>query len=194
LGSSLFPKQFHGLASKLVVSAYSEINTLVGYYKTAGPRIGTILIFLGALLGNSESVQVRRQSVKKVCSKRCRTYIFKVSKLNSRHQPAIAGYLCKGGVMRSKLLRRKAASEYLNQNHGVQRATSTLAKLAVVGGGPVFRRDGRVPLYSTDDLDLWAASLLSQPMRTTSDLRDKMHAEIEVPLTQEKGGSDALGG
>lgn len=66
-------------------------------------------------------------------------------------------------------LRRKAASKYLNQTHGVQRAPSTLAKLAVIGGGPVFRRVGRIPLYSTEDLDDWVSSILSKPMRSTSD-------------------------
>jgi hypothetical protein len=59
-----------------------------------------------------------------------------------------------------KLLRRKA---------GLDRAPSTLAKLAVIGGGPIFRRAGRVPLYSPEDLDAWAESLLSPPMRSTSE-------------------------
>jgi hypothetical protein len=68
-----------------------------------------------------------------------------------------------------RLLRRTAASDYLDKEHGVQRAPTTLAKLAVIGGGPVFRRAGRVPLYSTDDLDNWVASKLSAPMRSTSD-------------------------
>ena len=68
-----------------------------------------------------------------------------------------------------RLLRRKAASAYLYKIHGLERAASTLAKLAVIGGGPVFRRLNRVPLYSTDDLDEWVASKLSGPMRSTSD-------------------------
>ena len=68
-----------------------------------------------------------------------------------------------------KLLRRKAASDYLRETHGLERAPSTLAKLAVIGGGPVFRRAGRIPLYSPEDLDCWAASLLSAPMRSTSE-------------------------
>jgi hypothetical protein len=63
-------------------------------------------------------------------------------------------------MITSKLLRRKAASEYLHQAHGVERAPSTLAKLAVTGGGPAFRRIGRVPLYAADDLDAWVASKL----------------------------------
>ena len=68
-----------------------------------------------------------------------------------------------------RLLRRKAASAYLYKIHGLERAPSTLAKLAVIGGGPIFRRVNRVPLYSTDDLDEWVASKLSGPMRSTSD-------------------------
>jgi hypothetical protein len=69
----------------------------------------------------------------------------------------------------SKLLRRKAASDYLHETHGLERAPSTLAKLAVTGGGPIFRRIGRVPYYETNDLDEWVASKLSLPMRSTSD-------------------------
>jgi hypothetical protein len=72
-------------------------------------------------------------------------------------------------VSTTKLLRRKAASQYLHQTHGLERAPSTLAKLAVIGGGPVFRRVGRVPLYAPGDLDAWVASKLGPPMRSTSD-------------------------
>ncbi len=68
-----------------------------------------------------------------------------------------------------KFLRRKAASQYLEETWGVIRTPSTLAKYAVIGGGPVFRRDSRFPLYSPDDLDAWARSKLSAPMRSTSE-------------------------
>jgi hypothetical protein len=68
----------------------------------------------------------------------------------------------------AKLLRRLEASKYLREAHGVVRAPATLAKLAVSGDGPTFRRDGKVPLYSTDDLDGWVASILSPPMRSTT--------------------------
>jgi hypothetical protein len=68
-----------------------------------------------------------------------------------------------------KLLRRKLASAYLWEVHGVERAPTTLAKLAVIGGGPVFRRIGRIPLYAPEDLDEWVASKLSAPMHSTSD-------------------------
>src|SRR5258707_14208723 len=69
-----------------------------------------------------------------------------------------------------RLLRRKAASAYLHETYGLERAPSTLAKLAVIGGGPVFRRMNRVPLYSIDDLEEWVASKLSRPMGSTSDI------------------------
>jgi hypothetical protein len=72
-----------------------------------------------------------------------------------------------------RFLRRKAASDYLRETHGLERAPSTLAKLAVIGGGPTFRRAGRIPVYATDDLDEWAISLLSPPMRSTSDTSPK---------------------
>jgi hypothetical protein len=73
----------------------------------------------------------------------------------------------------SRLLRRKAASEYLHAVHGLERAAPTLAKLAVTGGGPVFRRIGRVPFYASKDLDAWVASKLGPPMRSTSDVAAK---------------------
>jgi hypothetical protein len=70
----------------------------------------------------------------------------------------------------NRLLRRKAASEYLHQTHGLERAPSTLAKLAVSGGGPVFRHIGRVPLYAPSDLDAWVASKLGPRRHSTSEV------------------------
>lgn len=68
-----------------------------------------------------------------------------------------------------RFLRRKAASRYLHEVHGIDRAPSTLAKYAVVGGGPVFQHMGRDPVYTPVNLDDWVASKLSGPMRSTSD-------------------------
>ena len=68
-----------------------------------------------------------------------------------------------------KFLCRKAASKYLHDIHGVVRAPSTLAKYAVIGGGPIFQRMGRDPVYSPVNLDKWVASKLSGPMRSTSE-------------------------
>jgi hypothetical protein len=67
------------------------------------------------------------------------------------------------------LLRRPAASRYLLEVWGVQRAPATLAKLAVIGGGPRFLRANRWPLYAPDELDSWAGSLLGEPVASTSE-------------------------
>jgi hypothetical protein len=68
-----------------------------------------------------------------------------------------------------RFLRRKAASIYLRETYGLERAPSTLAKLAVLGGGPPFRRMNRVPLYAEDDLDKWVESKLGPRILSTSD-------------------------
>jgi hypothetical protein len=66
-------------------------------------------------------------------------------------------------------LRRREASEYLRERYNIHRAPSTLAKLAVVGGGPSFRHAGRVPLYPIPELDRWAESIMSPLRSSTSD-------------------------
>ena len=71
----------------------------------------------------------------------------------------------------NRRLRRAEASTYLLENHGIRRAVGTLAKLAVVGGGPRFRVAGRTPLYEPDDLDAWAESILSPLVGSTTELR-----------------------
>ena len=66
--------------------------------------------------------------------------------------------------------RRDEASAYLRDTHGVQRAPGTLAKYAVVGGGPPFRKAGRTPLYTPNDLDAWVDSILSPLVSNTSEI------------------------
>jgi hypothetical protein len=88
-----------------------------------------------------------------------------------------------------RFLRRKAASAYLHKTYGLDRAPSTLAKLAVIGGGPVFRRINRVPLYSTDDLDDWVSSKLSGPMRSTSDNKCTRDASVLDGLREREGSA-----
>ena len=70
----------------------------------------------------------------------------------------------------SKYLNRKAASTYLLSTWGLRRSANYLAKLAVVGGGPPFRKAGRDPLYTVEDLDGWASSLIGPLVRSTSEL------------------------
>ena len=66
-------------------------------------------------------------------------------------------------------LRRREASAYLDEVHGLQEAPTTLAKKACLGGGPVFESFGRVPYYRTESLDSYAEARLSGPRRSTSD-------------------------
>jgi hypothetical protein len=66
-----------------------------------------------------------------------------------------------------KYLRRRAASDHL-RSQGLPVAAATLAKLAVVGGGPAIQYFGRIPLYSIDELERWVAERLSAPRRSTS--------------------------
>lgn len=66
--------------------------------------------------------------------------------------------------------RRVDASIYLKEKWGIDRKSTTLAKLASIGGGPRFEHAGRVPLYPEPELDLWAQSIISPLRRSTSDL------------------------
>jgi hypothetical protein len=76
-------------------------------------------------------------------------------------------------------LRRKAASQYLLERHGIERAPATLAKIAVTGGGPPFSHAGRIPLYAPDDLDQWALSLIRGPVCSTSERATKAPTVVE---------------
>lgn len=70
---------------------------------------------------------------------------------------------------RRRLLRRAAASVYLRETWGVERAPATLAKLACLGGGPRFHRAGRWPLYDPDHLDDWSRELIGAAVASTSE-------------------------
>lgn len=64
---------------------------------------------------------------------------------------------------------RAEASAYLLAKHGISRTPATLAKLAVIGGGPAFRKAGiRRVLYDVVELDRWADGIISKPMASTS--------------------------
>jgi hypothetical protein len=68
-------------------------------------------------------------------------------------------------------LSRQEASTYILERYGEPCSVSpkTLAKLAVIGGGPVFRKFGRRVAYSHEALDAWAEGRLSAPRRNTSE-------------------------
>lgn len=66
-------------------------------------------------------------------------------------------------------LRRGSAAQYVRDKWGQPCEPSWLAKLAVVGGGPTFRKAGRFPLYTPDDLDDWARARIGAPQNSTSE-------------------------
>jgi hypothetical protein len=66
-------------------------------------------------------------------------------------------------------LRRADAAIYVTDRYGFPCSRQWLAKLAVVGGGPVFRKAGRYPIYQPDDLDRWAQARIGPAQHSTSD-------------------------
>ncbi len=68
-----------------------------------------------------------------------------------------------------RFLRRDDAARYVATTFGFPCSRQWLAKLAVVGGGPMFRKAGRTPLYSPADLDAWAVARIGAPQRSTSE-------------------------
>ena len=66
-----------------------------------------------------------------------------------------------------EFLRRKGAAEYLRTRYGFGTVAS-LSKLAVVGGGPEFRKLGKIVLYEPATLDRWARQRMSEPRASTS--------------------------
>jgi hypothetical protein len=70
-----------------------------------------------------------------------------------------------------QFLRRADAAAYVQGRYGFPCSRQWLAKLAVVGGGPLFRKAGRTPLYAPADLDTWALARIGAPQLSTSDSR-----------------------
>jgi hypothetical protein len=67
-----------------------------------------------------------------------------------------------------RFLRRADAAHHVRTNWGIPCSTKWLAKLAVIGGGPIFRKAGRFPIYLPADLDAWAEARIGAPRRSTS--------------------------
>jgi len=67
-----------------------------------------------------------------------------------------------------KKLGRRDAAQFLT-DQGYKTAHATLAKLACIGGGPLFESFGRRPLYREADLLAWAQGRTTGPRRSTSD-------------------------
>ena len=69
-----------------------------------------------------------------------------------------------------RYLSRTEAAQYIRTRYGFPCSRQWLAKLAVLGGGPIFRKAGRNPIYAPADLDNWAMSRIGEPQRSTSDV------------------------
>ena len=67
-------------------------------------------------------------------------------------------------------LRRADAARYIREAYGIPCVATTLAKYACIGGGPTFRKAGKFPIYSRDDLDAWANQRLGKLVHSTSEL------------------------
>ena len=68
----------------------------------------------------------------------------------------------------ARFFRRADAAQYVRATYGFPCSRQWLAKLAVVGGGPMYRKAGRTPLYAPADLDAWATARIGSPQRSTS--------------------------
>jgi hypothetical protein len=66
--------------------------------------------------------------------------------------------------------RRNEAATYIETTYGIPCSPKTLAKWACIGGGPAFRKAGRIPLYPFSGLDAWAQSKLGPLVRSTSEV------------------------
>lgn len=70
----------------------------------------------------------------------------------------------------NRFLRRADAAAYVCQTYGFPCSRQWLAKLAVIGGGPIFRKAGRFPIYKRIDLDQWAQARIGPARASTGDL------------------------
>jgi hypothetical protein len=73
----------------------------------------------------------------------------------------------------SPFRRRDSAAAYLTEKWGIPTSPRTLAKQACIGGGPAFRKAGRIPLYAEEDLDQYAREKIGPRVRSTSELPAK---------------------
>jgi hypothetical protein len=83
---------------------------------------------------------------------------------------------------RERKYRRSEASEYLKQEHDLDCAPTTLAKLATTGGGPPFFSGPKFPLYPQRGLDEWAKRKLGKLVNSTSEAPPKPAPRRREPV------------
>lgn len=68
-------------------------------------------------------------------------------------------------------LTRAEASKYLKEHHRISYTPKSLAKLAVTGDGPKFRKpNARLALYDRCELDRWANEKLGPEFGSTAEI------------------------
>lgn len=85
---------------------------------------------------------------------------------------------------RPNFLNRVDAAQHVRETWGLSCSPKWLAKLAVVGGGPIYRKAGRTPLYTREDLDVWANSRIGVRRHSTSVLAEECSAIGQVRGTR----------
>jgi hypothetical protein len=78
-----------------------------------------------------------------------------------------------------RYLGRAEAAQYIQERYGFSCSRQWLAKLAVLGGGSIFRKAGRNPIYAPADLDDWAMTRIGELQRSTSDVPSNASAPSE---------------
>lgn len=91
-----------------------------------------------------------------------------------------------------RYMTRAEAAKYITDNW-FPHSPKTLAKLAVIGGGPVFRKAGRVPIYMPSDCDDYARSKISQPVCSTAELAKVSAAQLRADHPQHQALASASG-
>lgn len=92
--------------------------------------------------------------------------------------------LMTGPELGRRFLRRAEAALYVTGRYGFPCSRQWLAKLAVVGGGPVFRKAGRYPIYMPEDLDRWAQGRIGPALYSTAGLG---HTDREKRSSSDRG-------
>ena len=72
---------------------------------------------------------------------------------------------------------RKSAAQRIRDVHGLPCTDATLANLASEGAGPVYKLVAGRAYYRDEDIDVWARSRISAPIRKASDARRRAIGE-----------------
>jgi hypothetical protein len=71
---------------------------------------------------------------------------------------------------------RREASVYLWERWRLSYTPATLARLASLGTGPIYRKRGPYAYYQDEDLDAFAHTKISGPMRKASEASSPLEA------------------